>query len=63
MTERKVTASVLVKFIDMGMDSTDAAREIINSVMQTHGEACQAEIKAALETAGARDVTIRVMTY
>lgn len=63
MSERKVTVSVCVKFIDMGMESTDDALDIVRGVMITHGETCQAEIRQALEDAGAKDVTVSLVAY
>lgn len=63
MKERKVTVSVCVKFIDMGMESTDDALNIIKGVMITHGETCKAEIRQALEDAGAKDVTVNMTGY
>lgn len=63
MKERKVTVSVCVKFIDMGMESTDDALNIIKGVMVTHGQACQEEIKQALEDAGAADVLVHMTAY
>ena len=63
MKERKVTVSVCVKFIDMSMESTDDSLNIIKGVMITHGETCQAEIRQALEDAGAKDVTVNMTGY
>ena len=63
MTKRKVTVSVVVHFVDMGMESTDDALNIIKGVMITHGETCQAEIRQALEDAGAKDVTVNMTGY
>ncbi len=63
MNERKVPVSVCVQFIDTGMESTDDALNIIKGVMITHGETCQAEIRQALEDAGAKDVTVNMTGY
>lgn len=63
MAKRKVTVSVTTQFIDMGMESTDDAINIIKGVMVTHGEACHAEIKRALEDAGAKDVVVHMTAY
>lgn len=63
MNKRKVTVSVTTQFIDMGMESTDDAINIIRGVMVTHGKACQEEIKQALENAGARDVLVHMTAY
>lgn len=63
MSERKVTVSVCVKFIDMGMESTDDALDIVRGVLITHGETCQAEIRQALEDAGAKSVTVGMTAY
>lgn len=63
MNERKVTVSVTTRFVDMAMESTDDAINIIKGVMVTHGEACQEEIKQALEDAGAKDVKIQMVAY
>lgn len=63
MKERKVTVSVCVKFVDMGMESTDDAINLIKGVMITHGETCQAEIRQALEDAGAKDISFHMVAY
>lgn len=63
MNERKVTVSVTATFIDMAMESTDDALNIVKGVMVTHGEVCHAEIKQALEDAGAKDVAIQMRAY
>lgn len=63
MNKRKVTVSVTTQFIDMGMESTDDAINIVKGVMVTHGQACQEEIKQALENAGAGDVIVHITAY
>lgn len=60
---RKVTVSVQVHFVDMAMESTEDAIDIIKGVMLTHGEPCRAEIQQALEDAGAKDVTVWMTAY
>lgn len=63
MNERKVTVSVCVRFIDIGMETTEEALDIVKGVMITHGDTCQAEIRQALEDAGAKSVTIGMTAY
>ena len=60
---RKVTVSMTTQFIDVGMDSTEAALDIIRGVMVTHSQACHEEIKCALEAAGAREINITMKAY
>lgn len=60
---RKITVSVSIRFVDMAMDGTDAALEIVRGVMAELGEQCQAEIKQALEDAGAKNVIVTMSAY
>lgn len=60
---RAVTVNTSIRFNGMLMDSTDAALDIIKGVMAELGEHCHAEIKQALEDAGAKDVTIGMTAY
>lgn len=59
----KITVGVSIHFEDMAMESTEAALEIVRGVMAELGEQCQAEIKQALEDAGAQDVSISMVAY
>lgn len=63
MNKRKVTVSVTTQFVDMGMESTEDAINIVKGVMVTHGQACQDEIRQALEDAGASDVLVHMTAY
>lgn len=60
---RKITVGISIRFVDMAMDGTDAALEIVRGVMASLGDQCQAEIKQALEDAGAKDVSISMVAY
>lgn len=60
---RKVTVHVCVLFEDMAMEDTDAALDVIKSVLADAGQHCQAEIKQALEDAGAREVSVHMLAY
>lgn len=60
---RKITVSVTIKFIDMQMDSTDAALEVVRSVMEEHGKLFKEEIKHAIEESGASNVTVGMVAY
>lgn len=61
--KRKVTVQVSIVFEEMMMESTDDAIAIIKGVMVTHGRVCEAEIKQALDDAGARDVTVKMIAF
>lgn len=61
--KRKVTVKMSVGFIDMEMETTDVAIDVIRSVLATGADACHAEIKQALEDAGAKDVVIQMVAY
>lgn len=63
MNKRKVTVSVQVQFVDMAMESTEDAINIIKGVMVTHGDICHAEIKRALEDSGAKNVIVHMAAY
>lgn len=60
---RKVTVQVSVWFEDMAMEDTDAAMDIIKSVLATASHECQDEIKRALAAVGARDISISMLAY
>lgn len=60
---RKITVSTSIRFIDMAMESTDVALEVVRGVIAALGETCREEIKQALEDAGAKDVTINMIAY
>ncbi|MBD3812708.1 MAG: hypothetical protein IE917_10860 [Betaproteobacteria bacterium] len=45
------------------MEDTDAAMDIIKSVLATASHECQDEIKRALAAAGARDISISMLAY
>lgn len=59
--KRKITVSMQLTFIDMAMDSTSAAREIVESVLATMEDKCKDEIRSALEESGATHVSIGEM--
>lgn len=61
--KRKITVSTSIRFEGMAMDSTDAALEIVKSVLVSHSEQCKEEIARALEEAGAQDVFISMTAY
>lgn len=62
--KRKITVSMQVTFFDMAMDSTIAAREIVESVLASMEVKCKEEIRRALEDSGATHVSIgEMMTY
>lgn len=60
---RKVTVSAAIRFTDMAMESTDAALEVVKSVVAELEHKCGSEIKQALEDAGAKDVTVQLTAY
>jgi hypothetical protein len=63
MTKRKITVSVTVQLVDMYMESTDAAIDIVKGIMMESGEDCRREIRHSLEDAGAKDVVIHMVAY
>lgn len=60
---RKITVGISIRIDDMMMGGTDEALEIVRGVMAALGDQCQAEIKDALEDAGAQDVSISMVAY
>lgn len=63
MTKRKITVSVTIQFVDMYMESTDAAVDIVKGIMMETGEDCKREFRQSLEDAGAKDVVIHMVAY
>lgn len=62
-SKRKVTVHLSVWFEDMQMEDTSAGLDLIRSVVTLASRDCEAEIKNALELAGARDVVFKMAAY
>lgn len=60
---RKLTVAVHLHFNDLEAQDTDAAADVVKSVLVTMHEVCRAEFAAALESIGATDVEMKTVVY